>query len=190
MNKTILAILFAAIMSLQVVFAGVSSYTDPYTLTADQGGVARESTATTSVIRPTSTSSWTRKIGYPATPPCNVEITSDPRDKYFLGFAKSECATKNKGNQYCIQKCFDKIKLMIYTGAWDRQLGNYGRYNCQAADPEVVKSAKTATQCYYTASAECSKANPNQDYCRRKCTENAYALCRQGIATMRFSSSI
>ncbi|MEM2916423.1 MAG: hypothetical protein QXT19_03655 [Candidatus Woesearchaeota archaeon] len=170
MKKRIFAVLCIAIFILQsmIVFAGVSPYTD-----------YKSMTTSSSVIR---------KIGMPTrTQTCNLQITADPTSIYFLGEARRECIQNNKGNLFCQQECLDKMKLYIYTGKYDRQLGLLGAYNCKGVSAEEMTSAKSASQCYYVAKNTCTLANPNQDYCRRKCTENAYAHCRQAIAQLRFT---
>lgn len=181
MKKTIIAALLAALVLINAsaVLAGVSPYVEPISMTATGAG------AYGGVEKQTPTG-LVRRISTTPRDTCNLQITADPKDKYFMGEARRQCVANNKGNLFCQQQCLDKMKLMVYSGSWDRMLGQYGRYNCQSADPEVIKAATSANQCYHLASTECAKNNPNQDYCRRKCMENAYALCRQAIAQLRF----
>ncbi len=175
MKKGMFAVLCIAMFVLQsiVVFAGVSPYTDYRTL------------ATSSSVVPKS--SVIRRIGMPTTTQtCNLQITADPNSQYFLGEARRECVQNNKGNIFCQQECLDKMKLFIYTGKYDRQLGLIGAYDCKGIGTEATDPAKNSSECYYLAKNACALANPNQDYCRRKCVEQSYAVCRRNIAAMRY----
>ncbi len=170
MKKGMFAILCIAMFVLQsiIVFAGVSPYTD-----------YRSMATSSSVVR---------KIGMPTTTQvCSLQISTDPNSKYFLGESRRECVQNNKGNLFCQQQCIDKMKLFIYTGKYDRQLGLLGAYDCKGIGPEATGKAKSSSECYYLAKNACTLANPNNDYCRRKCVEQSYATCRRNIAAMKYA---
>ncbi len=169
MKKGMFAVLCIAMFVLQsiIVFAGVSPYTD-----------YRSMATSSSVIR---------RIGAaPVTQPCNLQITADSTSRYFLGEARRECVQNNKGNVFCQQECLEKMKLFIYTGKYDRQLGLLGSYDCKGLGPEATSTAKSSSECYYQAKNACAIANPNNDYCRRKCVEQSYAVCRRNMAAMKY----
>jgi hypothetical protein len=170
MKKGMFAVLCIAMFVLQsiIVFAGVSPYTD-----------YRSLTTTSSVIR---------RVGTPLIAhTCNLKITTDPNSRYFLGEARRECVQNNKGDLFCQEQCIDKMKLFIYTGKIDSQLGMLGAYDCKGIGPEAIEPAKDSNQCYFMAKDACALANPTNDYCRRKCVQQSYAVCRRNIAAMRYS---
>jgi hypothetical protein len=171
MKKEMIAVLFAALILVQTaaVLAEDTSYIEPRSMTA----------APSSVIRTIGSKTTTFAS-------CRTEMSVSPRDPYFIGRQRNICVQQNKGNLYCQQQCIDKIKLYVLTGAFQRGLQLYSAASCAAADPAVVKAATSANRCYFTASNECINVNPNNDYCRRKCVEQAYAICRQNIATLSF----
>ncbi len=169
MKKGMFAALCIAMLVLQsiIVFAGVSPYTDYKSMATSSSVIRRIGTPTTTQV-------------------CNLKITADPNSKYFLGEARRECIQNNKGSFFCQQQCIDKMKLYVYTGKYDRQLGLIGAYNCKGISKEATDPAKDPNECYYLAKDACSLANPNNDYCRRKCVKQAYAVCRRNIAAMKY----
>jgi hypothetical protein len=173
MKKGMFAVLFAALVILQAaaVFAAATSmtYTDPLSMAPEPSSVVRSNV-----------------ISRGARAPCNVQMTVSPRDPYFIGRQRTICVNQNKGNLFCQQQCIDKMKLTIIVGSFQRQLQLYSAASCTAADPAVIKGASSASKCYSLASDECAKVNTENDYCRRKCIQNAYAICRQNIAAMRY----
>ncbi len=173
MKKGMFAVLFAALIVLQAaaVFAAATSmaYTDPLSMAPEPSSVVRSNV-----------------ISRGARAPCNVQMTVSPRDPYFIGRQRMICVNQNKGNLFCQQQCIDKMKLYVITGAFQRNLQLYSAAGCTAADPAVVKGASSASKCYAVSSDECAKVNPANDYCRRKCVQNAYAICRQSIATLSY----
>ncbi|MEM4240308.1 MAG: hypothetical protein QXM31_03425 [Candidatus Woesearchaeota archaeon] len=183
MRKTIIAVLLAAMLLVEAsaVLAGVSPYVEPLSMTSEGGG------AYGGVARTASTTGVIRRIEIAPKPPCNLDITTSPDNLYFLTLARTECATKNKGNLFCQQQCLDKMKMMTYSNIGSKKFGLYGAYGCSDADLAAVKAVKSVTKCYYVAKEECAKTNPTNDYCRRKCVQNTYALCRQNVAQLRFT---
>jgi hypothetical protein len=183
MKKGIIAVLFAALIILEAMsaFAGVSPYVDPSTMTS-MDSVVRTTTPPLGLIP---------KIVIPGigtTQPCKLEMTVSPRDPYFLGRQRNICVQQNKGNLYCQQRCIDRMKLYVATGSFSKDLKLYSASTCVDADPETVKSADSANKCYFVSANECDKVNPSQEFCRRKCMQKAYAICRQNIASMAYSN--
>ncbi len=180
MNKGIITVLFVALLLAPTALAAVSPYVEPLSMVAEGGA------AYGGVERVAPFSGVIRKIGFPATPPCRLNITVDPQNRYFFGEARRQCNAMNKGNLYCEEKCVDRMKLMVYTSSWDRGLGLYSTYSCKAANIDAINNAGSVSRCYFIAKDECALANPENDYCRRKCMQNSYAICRQNIAQMRY----
>lgn len=117
---------------------------------------------------------------------CNVEITADPGDIYFIGKARRECVEKNKYNLACQQQCWDQVKALA--SGWmgrARGMGVYSRLSCKDIDPALLSGA-AASRCYFQASNECRMANPGSDYCRRKCVQKTYSVCRQNVFQGRY----
>lgn len=110
---------------------------------------------------------------------CNLDITANTADVRFVGKARQECIEKNKYNTICQQNCFDQVRLLV-TGRAGRERGmnSRTRSGCKDADPVLFVDA-TASQCHHIAANECAMANSMSEYCRRKCNEKAYNLCRQ-----------
>lgn len=108
---------------------------------------------------------------------CNIQITVNSADLYFLGKARKECVDKNQHNIRCQNTCFDQIKLMIATSA-GRSSHSYARAGCNDIDP-VLYSKATVSQCHFIASNGCVTENPNNEFCRKKCVQKAYNGCRQ-----------
>lgn len=114
---------------------------------------------------------------------CNLDITSVPDTMRFVGLARQECLDKNKHNLMCQRRCFEQVRLMTYSDPRN-QMGVYSRQTCTDVDAVLLASA-TASQCYFDAGNECTKANVGNDYCRKKCTQKTYAMCRQNIMSNR-----
>ncbi len=184
MKKILTAVILAAMILVEAafVFAAVSPYVDPLSMTTETTSVVREAAPAASTI------GGYRTITFPVKQPCKLDMTVSPRDPYFIGRQKAICVNQNKGNLFCQQQCVDKMKLYILTGAYQRNLQLYSAGGCASADLAAVKAVKSANQCYFVAGNSCADANPSNDFCRRKCVQNAYAVCRQGIAGMRYTN--
>jgi len=147
------------------VFAGVSPYIEPGTLTARSYLIYRGPS-----IRHDSE--------------CNIEIKTDVQDLYFLGKARQECVLNNRWNNRCKQRCYDQLKLMARTGTLQRPQRAVLRYGCTILDDEkVLGEIKTASGCYFDAKNACQQANVGNSYCRKKCMQKLYSHCRRNIMT-------
>lgn len=196
MKKGMIAVLITALILVQAaaVLAEATSYIDPNSLLADKGGVVRDST----VIVPETTNYNVVNtpikvnnglIAKKTMSPCNVKVTADPQDRYFLGTARKDCVTNNKGNMYCQNKCYEQVKLIILRGSNPTMATSsrtFARFGCNIIDSSALASTKTASQCYFTAKDACAVVNPGSSYCRTKCTQSGYALCRHDIASMKY----
>lgn len=177
MKKGMIAVLFTALILVQAaaVFAEATTYMDPNSLTETRGG---------GVVRSNGLIAARTKVS------CNVQVTTDPQDRYFLGTARKECVTKNSGNLFCQQKCFDKVKLIVLTGnspVYGSNTRTFARFGCNMLDPSVVATGiKTASQCYFKIKDTCALTNVANSYCQMKCTQGGYSVCRHNIADMRY----
>lgn len=115
---------------------------------------------------------------------CNMNIEASPGDVHFVGLARRECVEKNKYHIACQQRCFDQVSLMARGSSLGKPVGAYSRYGCQEIDAMLLAGVP-ASSCAFMASNECAKANSGNDYCRRKCVQKSYAVCRQNIMSSR-----
>ena len=167
--KKQLIILFSIViivLSSLGVFAGVSPYIEPGTLTARsyliyQGPRVRTDSE------------------------CNIEIKTAVTDLYFLGKARQECILNNRWNNRCKQRCYDQLKLMARIGTLSRPQRAVLRYNCKILGEEALGEIKTASGCYFKAKNACQQANVGNSYCRKKCMQSLYSHCRRNIMTQQ-----
>lgn len=164
MKKSMIALAVALlVLNTLGVFAAVTPYMQPGSLT------------------PASSVAYTRITALPrAEKYCNLDITTNRADVYFLGNARKECMEKNKYNLVCMQQCFEQVKLMARQTTIGRSPGAYSRTTCADLAPGAL-AGSTASRCYFDASVECAKINFGNDYCRKKCVEKSYAMCRQNV---------
>ena len=164
MKKSMIAMVCVALLVLNalVVFA-MAPAIEPGSMAPKPASVARPTT-----LRPA--------------PGCSLEITTNRADTYFVGKARRECVEKNKFNLNCQKQCFDEVKLLARQTTFNRAVGTFARIGCKFLDAAKL-GGDTATRCYFDAANGCAMANPDNDYCRKKCVQNAYALCRQSAYT-------
>jgi hypothetical protein len=167
MKKSIIAIM-CALLVLQAfsVLAAAQSYTHPASMSMRKTGVMGKSPQI-------------RAHG------CKFGITADPAANTFVGQARRECTELNKNNIACQQRCFDQVKLRLLSSSYSRGMGVYSSIGCNDADTSALMG-KGERACYYDSGNACALANPHNDYCRKKCVQKTYAVCRQNVMSMRF----
>lgn len=162
MKKTTISVLCIALLAINAfaVLGAAQSYTEPRSQTR-MGSIANMPN-----IR--------------AVAGCNLKVTASPADTYFIGKARSECATNNKGSYLCIDRCWEQVNLLLRGSSAGRTTGAYSRYGCKDLDSSGLAKS-TASSCNLDAANLCSRENYGNDYCKRKCAQKAYSLCRRRI---------
>lgn len=163
MKKTMIAVLCitALVLNAVIVAAAAQSYTEPKSMTRT-GGVAVGRTQIRGIEG------------------CNIDIQTSPEDTYFIGKARKECVEKNKHNLHCQNRCYEQVKLLTRGGGrFGQVIGAYSRYGCKDIDAKMMLASSTASRCYFDATNECAIVNPGNDYCRKKCVQKTYSVCRQ-----------
>jgi hypothetical protein len=167
MKKSIIAIM-CALLVLQAlsVFAASQAYTHPASMAMRSTGVAA-------------------RHAQIAARGCNLETTTDPMSPTFVGEARRECIEMNKNNLVCQRRCFEQVKLRLLSSSYMRGMGVYSSIGCNDVDASAM-TGKGERTCYHDAGNACALANPQNDYCRKKCVQKTYAVCRQNVMSMRY----
>lgn len=168
MKKSMIVAMLVAMLALNalVAFGIATSYVQPQSMT----------TAATGVAHPAQPTARPARV-------CNLQVTTATFDVYFLGKARQECMVNNKNDLVCMQQCFSQVKTLARQGVIGRArspLGPYSQLKCGVVDSSIFAGV-SASRCYFDSTVECSKANPGNDFCRRKCVENTYSFCRQNM---------
>jgi len=111
---------------------------------------------------------------------CRMDIKTSPGDIRFVSKARQECIDMNRGNYRCQNKCFGQITMTLRRGATSRGIQSFSRQACKGIDP-IILSGAMPSRCHFEASVECSKENPNNDWCRKVCVQEMYKTCRKNI---------
>jgi hypothetical protein len=185
MKKSMIAVLIA-MLALNAVFAFAANQSPGV------GGVMPPDVVADNAAPSASTTGFGPSIAHTFAIRTNVKCfeqpTIDPNDQYFLGKARQECVVKNQYNLFCQKRCFTNMQFAAqrYSTA-SRPPDQYTAYyvtGCTDIDTKPLVGT-IGNNCYFAASEACATANSQNNYCRQKCNQRAYSVCRNNVLSAR-----
>jgi len=187
MKKSMIAVLIA-MLTLNAVFAFAANQSPGV------GGVMPPDVVADNAAPTASTTSFGPNIAHTfairTDVKCFVDPQTNPQDQYFLGKARQECVVKNQYNLFCQKRCLDRVRYLAqrYSTA-SLPADQYTAYyvtGCTDVDTTPLVG-KIGNDCYFAASEACATANSQNNYCRQKCNQRAYSVCRNNVLSSRQS---